>query len=193
MRRLLAICLSMSLGVSVTPALASKASQQAAKLIKQGYERDMKRCKAKWKALLKLCQAHPDPNVGNNCGIPLPTTTSTTTTTTTSEPTTTSVACTTSSTTTTLGCDPQSRVWTPCGPPDKGCSCHHFPGGPNYQFICVEAGVQAQPTYLPCIQAVVCNTDQDCRDCLNDETNPNIVCIKGQDEPPRGACVDLCP
>jgi hypothetical protein len=189
MRRLVAICFLMSL--CATPALASRASQQAAQLIKKGYARDVKRCKAKWRALRELCRAHPDPTIANNCGIPRPTTTSTTTTT---EPTTTSILCTTipTTTTTTLGCDLHSRVWSPCGPPGKGCTCHHFPGGANYQFICVDVGVQVQPVYLPCAMPVV-SSDQECRDCLNEENNTNIVCIKGDEEPPRGACVELCP
>jgi len=190
MRRLVVICLLTSLGAYVPPALASKASQQAAQLIKKGYQRDLKRCKAKWRALLKLCVAHPDPTIANNCGIPRPTTTTTTTTT---EPTTTSILCATTSTTTTttLVCEPHSRVWDPCGAPDKGCTCHHYPGGANYQFICVDAGSQPQPSYLPCL-ALTVNSDQECRDCLNEETNASIVCIKGQDDPPRGACVTLC-
>lgn len=186
MRRLVVIFLLLSLAAYVTPALAATASE----LIQKGYARDLKRCKAKWQALLKLCQAHPDPTLENNCGIPRPTTTSSTSTTTTTEPTSTTLFCTTTTTTTTLGCDLHSRVWSPCGPPDRGCTCHHFPGGQNYEFICVDAGIKVRPTYLACFVPV--GSHQECRECLNDENNTSIVCIKGQDEPPLGACVDLC-
>jgi hypothetical protein len=59
MRRLVVIFLLLSLGAYVTPGLAATASE----LIQKGYARDLKRCKAKWQALLRLCQAHPDPTL----------------------------------------------------------------------------------------------------------------------------------
>jgi len=187
MRRLVTICLLMSLGAYVSPALGVTAKE----LIQKGYARDLKRCKAKWQALLKLCLAHPDPTIANNCGVPRPTTTSSTSTTTTTEPSTSTAYCAPTTTTTTLGCDDaKTRVWSPCGPPDRGCTCHHFPGGQNYQFICVDVGIQVRPVYLPC--PIPVNSDQECRDCLDDANNTNIACIKGQDEPPLGACVELC-
>lgn len=195
MRWLVAIGLLTALCAYAPPASASKASEQALRLIKKGYARDLKRCRAKWQALLKLCQEHPDPTVANNCGIPRPTTTSSTSstsTTSTTETSTSTAYCAPPTTTTTLGCnDAKTRVWSPCGPADRKCTCHHFPGGQNYQFICADVGDQYRPVYLPCLQLTV-SSDQECRECLNEETNTNIVCIKGQDEPPRGACVELC-
>jgi hypothetical protein len=184
------------LAESLTVPPARAACGKACQLILRGYKRDRAGCRKKWQGFLEQCKSAGDPNPSNGCGFLTTSSTSTSTTSTTSTSTTepppvcvpTTTVSTSTSSTTYPPCSSSSAIWARCGSPDRNCSCHHANEGASYDRTCVEAGTQAVPVYQPCDG---CSTNQDCKDCLNDQQATD-VCIKGPGDPPLGACVPIC-
>jgi len=195
------VALALVLGAGPTASPARGACSKTCQLIMQGYQRDLKRCRAKWQGLLDQCKHAENPSPANNCGLPVPTTTSSTSTTTTSTTmapaicpasTTTSTTGPTGTTTTTYPpCDSLSKVWDHCGPASGACTCHHE--SETGAFGCVEAGDEQSPSQGDgeCAGSP-CTTNQDCKNCLNDQQSTD-VCVKGTGEPPSGVCLAICP
>jgi len=177
------------LAATLLPAPRPAAASKIAALITKGYQRDLKKCQRKWKGLLASCKQASNPTLKTNCGIARPTTTTSTSTSTTAPPPTCpapTVVTTSTTSTTVQGCD-NVISWAACGPPDKGCTCHHVNNGSFGDYVCADVGPRVRPSYA-CFET--CSTDQDCVDCSQDSA---AFCIGGASgEPPRGACATRC-
>jgi len=190
MKKITAVCMlaALVLGAGLDARPARAACGKACQLIKKGLERDQKRCRKRWKSILKQCQAADSPTLDNNCGGGLPVVTTTTTTSTT--PTTAApLRCPlTSTTTSTIPCD-GNHPWAPCGPAGSSCTCHRDAASTG-AYDCVEEGTQAVPELGPCPQ-INCTSDDDCKEpCIN---NPQatLICIKDTGTQ-LGHCLCIC-
>jgi hypothetical protein len=190
MKKMTAVCVlaALVLGAGLTARPAQAACGKACQLIKKGLERDKRKCRQRWKAILKQCQAAKNPTVADNCGGGLPIITTSTSTSTTSSTTAPLVCPAPTTTTTTIPCD-GSHPWAACGPAGGTCTCHRQ-AGTTGAYACVEEGVQAAPELGPCPE-INCAADSDCNpDCIN---NPQatIVCIKDAGTQ-LGHCLCIC-
>ena len=190
MKKITAVCVlaALVLGPALTARPARAACGRACQLLKQGLERDTKRCRQRWKAILKKCKAAKNPTLADSCGggLPIVTTTTTTSTTSTTSP---PPRCpVTTTTTSTIPCD-GNHPWAPCGPAGGSCTCHRE-AGTTGAYACAEEGIQAAPELGPCPQ-INCTSDDDCKEpCIN---NPQatLICVKDTGTQ-LGHCVCIC-
>src|SRR5262245_31591443 len=146
-------------GAELTGSGAQAACGKACQLIQQGYKRDQKRCRKKWKDILEQCKKAADPNPSNNCGVPIITTSTVTTTSATTSsaaPFCPAPSSTVSTVTTSTTFPPCTVDGDRCGPTDRVCRCTHLcegddecddtktPPEPLTPLVCVDRANQLQ-------------------------------------------------